>query len=263
MYKKGIYIMNFKKSIIRGFLAATSLVSISFAEMIQVRVENISPGNGTRITPVWVGFHDGTYDNFDRGSAASSALELLAEDGMPTGIVSNFSGIENGVIFGPVTVPGQPPIYHPGEYAMMDFEIDTSSDVYFSFLSMVIPSNDAFIGNDDPMSFKIVDNGQVMPLEIIVYGKDIWDAGTEVNDELVSHTPFLGTPAVGAGTTESGIVMPHEGFIATGNVLTAFPDADFTASDYQVARITVVPEPASLTIISLGLLGLSKRMKNI
>jgi hypothetical protein len=55
--------------------------------------------------------------------------------------------------------------------------------------------------------------------------------------------------------------MGHPGFMPGGNILTAFPNADFAAPGYQVAEITLqaVPEPATYGIVatSLLLLGLS------
>jgi hypothetical protein len=124
----------------------------SLAGQVRVTVENLAPSNGVRITPVWVGFHDGSFDTFNTLSPASTALERLAEDGDPGSIIGSFTGANNGVVFGPITAPGQPPIYHPGETASALFNLDPSSNLYFSYLSMAIPSNDAFIGNDDPLA---------------------------------------------------------------------------------------------------------------
>ena len=59
---------------------ATSQVTIS--------IENLAPANGTQLTPVWVGFHDGQFDTFDSGSPASPGLEQLAEDGDNGGLRS-------------------------------------------------------------------------------------------------------------------------------------------------------------------------------
>ncbi len=249
-----------KVSWVSIFILASS--TVGWSEMLHIKVENLSPGDGTRMTPVWVGFHDGSFDAFDAGSAASGNLQMLAEDGDPSGISGSFTGQVDGVVLGPVTVPGQPPIYHPGEVGMLSLDVDTSSDVYFSFLSMVIPSNDAFIGNDNPMAWKIVDNGMVTPLDIVVMGSMVWDAGTEVNDEVPANTPLLGQAAPDTGLDENGLVRQHGGYLVDGNVLNAFPGADFTASGYQVARITVVPEPASIALIVMGALSLNaKRLR--
>ena len=44
-------------------------------------IENLVSTNGTRLTPVWVGFHNGDFHAFDGGETASAAPESLAENG--------------------------------------------------------------------------------------------------------------------------------------------------------------------------------------
>ena len=50
------------------------------------------------------------------------------------------------------TVVGMPPgPLLPGATASTIFTVDPSINRFFTFGSMVVPSNDYFIGNDDPM----------------------------------------------------------------------------------------------------------------
>ena len=51
------------------------------AAMIKVTIENLAPAGGNFLTPVWVGFQDGSFDLYDLSSPAGSDLERLAEDG--------------------------------------------------------------------------------------------------------------------------------------------------------------------------------------
>ena len=65
---------------------------------VKVTVENLAPENGTFLTPAWIGFHDGGFDSYDGGAAASAGLERIAEDGNPAGLSMEFidSGAGHG-----------------------------------------------------------------------------------------------------------------------------------------------------------------------
>jgi len=90
----------------------------------------------------------------------------------------------------------------------MVFDLNPTDDTYFSFLSMVIPSNDAFIGNDDPLAYKIIDGG-FQPQVIDIFGSMVWDAGTEINDEIAANVPLLGQAVGNTGGIEGGVVGLH------------------------------------------------------
>jgi hypothetical protein len=84
----------------------------------------------------------------------------------------------------------------------------------------------------------------------IVYGADVWDAGTEVNDEEPMTTAHIGQTMVNTGVTENGVIRSHAGFIGSyglgggpkGNILQLFPQADFTRPRVPLAMITIVKE---------------------
>jgi len=75
------------------------------------------------------------------------------------------------------------------------------------------------------------------------------DAGTEVNDELPMNTAFFGQMTPNTGADENGVATIHPGFNApgSGGILDdpLFANADFKASGYQIAQITVelFPKP--------------------
>jgi hypothetical protein len=142
------------------------------AEMVTVTVENLSPENGTYITPVWVGFHNGLFDTHTIGNSASEAVERLAEDGNTSFISNDFTNSGSGVYQATLDQIG--PIA-PGASVSMSFDLDGSNSLnrYFSFLSMVIPSNDAFIGNDNALGIPVFDEfGGFLGADFIVAGFD-------------------------------------------------------------------------------------------
>ena len=209
---------------------------------VLVTISNLAPSEGTHLTPFWVGFHDGSFNLFDEGAAASPGLESTAEDGATALLSAEFSNAALGFEDATITGPGPPPVFFPGNTSAFKFSLDSSSPLnrYFSFASMVIPSNDAFIGNGDPMAYEVFDeSGNFVMTEIIILGTQVWDAGTEVNDEVPANVAFLEQAAPNTGPDENGTVQFHSGFASGGAILTAFPNADFTAGGYQVARISL------------------------
>lgn len=260
------------RGIIATMLAVSStlaMASTATAATLKVTIENIAPQNGLVVTPLWVGFHDGSFDIFNLDEPASSSLERLAEDGDTAPIANEFltngAGIVEGTLLGPGISPTSPPVIPPTTSATRTFTLDgnLASSRYFSYAAMIVPSNDAFIANSNPFAVKIFDEeGKFLGADFIISGDRIWDAGTEVNDEVPENTALLGQTMPNTGLDENGVVKFHPGFISGGNILSAFPNADFTTPGYQVARIKVeqVPEPATtMGLFALGGLFFLKR----
>ena len=242
-----------------GSAIAGSLVmaipAVAMATEVKVTIENMAPEEGTVLTPLWVGFHDGTFDLFNVGAAASPALERIAEDGTPPPLAKMFeqsgAGSMMGVLKGPGISPESPPVIPPGAMVSATFTLDENDPKaqFFSYASMVVPSNDAFIANGNPFAYQIFDeSGDFEGADFVVYGFNIKDAGTEVNSEIPASTALLGQMQPNTGEPENGVIRRHAGFMMGGNILQKFPNADFTnCSVYPVARIRVemvAPEPA-------------------
>lgn len=213
---------------------------------VRVTVENLAPDAGTIQTPVWVGLHDGGFDLYDRDAPISPELERLAEDGNTDPISGLFDSSSTGVdttVFGP-----NGPIF-PGDSASHLFTVDAADgNNYFSFASMVIPSNDAFIANGDPLAHPIFDeDGNVIIGDIIVSGANVLDAGSEVNDEVPENTAALAQAAPDTGVVEGGNVVVHPGFLAEGNILDAIPNGDFTAAGYETLKFSFEVTKVDLT----------------
>lgn len=228
------------------------------AQSFLVTFENLQPTNGFSFTPVWIASHDGTFDVFNGGAAASPELEALAELGDVGPLRGLFAGSGAGIdraLPGNGFGAGSPPIFTPGDSATIS--LNDGGD-YFSFASMIIPSNDAFIGNSDPMTYNIgnLNVGDSLTIDITRF----YDAGTEVNDPTdgAAFSTDGTTPPNGqGGTDENGNVTLGDfaNFNATF-LNTNTPNGQVTAGLQNVLgriTITAVPEPGSLGF--LGALG--------
>ncbi|KIC08960.1 hypothetical protein RA19_16785 [Leisingera sp. ANG-M1] len=192
--------------------------AIGDGEAITVTVTNTLDEGGTFLTPVWFGFHDGeNFDLWTDGEAASGGLERIAEDGSVEGIAAEFNrqvagGGVDATLIGANGAPG--PI-DPGETA--SFTLNVNADQvgrgFFTWATMIIPSNDAFLASPDDALQDFIfdaDGNFAGPLVIERFGSDVLDAGTEVNTE--EGAAFLNQTARDQGTAENGVVRQHEGF---------------------------------------------------
>ena len=208
-------------------LAASAATAQTSLPSVIVTVENAQPGRGVFLTPPWIAFHDGSFDTYDGGMPANVPLggnevEALAEDGNNAPLTQTF---EQRLPNAPQRqgVPGATGPLGPGDRASVTLRVDPTVDRYFSYASMVIPSNDAFIANGNPLAHQIFDgSGAFVAQPFIVSGDETNDAGTEVNDEIPANVAFLGQAAPNTGDTENGLVItPSPGFAAPGAL--AFP----------------------------------------
>ncbi len=261
-------------------IALTSLLAAGAAQATSLRitVTNLASEGGMTLTPLYTSFHDGSFDAFDAGSAASAGVELIAEEGDPSGVSGERAAqaptSQSTVVFGPAGFAGAP-VIEPGEVAEAVIHGVDAANRYLSYISMVLPSNDTFIGNDDPMAYEIFDTmgGFLGTQTFTVFGSDIWDAGTEEN--TTTGAPFIPmndpTQMDEGGVITAGQSLANFDGIMVANGQTIDASLfDFLSSPgtFQVAQIRVeaVPLPATLPLLAagLGLLGWgANRRKNV
>ena len=225
--------MTGKKTLLLGsiFAIGLGLPAIASAQSIPsvvVTLENGQPSRGIFLTPVWIGIHDGTFDSYDGGQPASVPLggeeiERLAEDGNTAPITETFDLQTGGAPQVPA-VPGPGGPLAPGDRASVTLNVDPAIDRYFSYASMIIPSNDFFIANGNPLAHQLFDSsGAFVGEGFVVSGDETNDAGTELNDEVAGNVAFLnqGAPDTGVATAEP-VATPAPGFAPAGDL--AYPD---------------------------------------
>lgn len=260
-----MFVASLGRSTIAGLLLAGLSTAVSAAS-IQISVTNNQDADGVYLTPLLSILHDGSFDTFDAGSSASASLEALAEEGNP-GLVAGdaaAAGATTGVIFGPAGFAGAP-VLDPGETSSITLDVDPMTNRFFSFLSMVIPSNDIFIGNDNPMAYEVFDIlGAFTGIgSIFVYSNDAWDGGTEENDGF--GAPF--NTAGGTATDTNDVIRRAPGnlFFLEGQNTVAGTTIDLTGRTLLATiDISEVPVPASLSLLLAGLggLGMMRRRRH-
>jgi hypothetical protein len=193
-------------------MCVSCLAQTSAAQSVDVvvTIENIAPEGGVAITPVWSGFHSGSFDSYNGGLTSLEGLERVAEDGN-TALISqqfnDFDPVRGGYTYvdnsgaapesrlvrtGDLSdanrvdaTIGSAPLL-PGQSASAMFELmDDGSNDYFSYTSMILPTNDFFIANGNPLAHDvggILSNGGEISFLIGTPEGGVNDAGTERED---------------------------------------------------------------------------------
>ena len=247
------------------------------AQMIRVTLKNhssVTP-TGLHAGPVWLGFHDGGFDMFDSGATASSAIEALGELGDSSLINMAFMSSQPAGLSLVLNNPGGPGpgLFTPGASNSIDVDLNGMDHRYLSFGTMIVPSNDTFIANENPMALPLFDDsGNFLgPQTWTLLGTHAWDAGSEMNVPL-DGAAFVANVNAMMGTSEGGMIhlQPAD---ALNNVIGVMTPAGTTigralSNDPLFSiSITPVPEPETYGMIAaIGLLGAAmwrRRQKKI
>ncbi len=269
----------------RGLAAALGVIacgvfSVAPASATQVRVTvtNTAGAGGISLTPLYFGFHNGSVDLFDAGASASAGIEEIAETGSFATLrnerLAQQANSVGGAAFG--TEQGAPGPIEPGETASFVVDLDAIANRFMFFASMLLPSNDTFIGVDDPTQFSLFDNlGNFLgPQSIDITGSFAYDAGTEVNDaSTTGGAAFVQGRNIAEGGIENGLIASASslsdflgltlanGTIFNGDIDFLSDPANFIFANIQIAE---VPLPPAILLMGAGLAGLrfaSKRKK--
>lgn len=175
---------------------------------LRISVRNTSDIGGTALTPVFSAFHDNSFDIYDLGGTASAGLEALAEDGNNSVFAAELAAADaDGQSVNVAAARG--PIA-AGELASAVLDVDGVSNGYFALASMLLPSNDAFIGTANAQQLFDEEGNFTGPLTLTFDGGNVRDAGTEVNTER--DAAFINQTGPNTGETEGGVVTVHPGF---------------------------------------------------
>jgi len=204
------------------------------AQNLSLELTNLT--QAIHFTPIIAGAHDDNGSIFSVATAASNELETLAEEGGISGVSSLLSGAGADVIENP-----NEGLLAPASSVSFTMTNSDGND-YLSIAAMMLPTNDAFIGLD---SWEIPSEAGTYTVYLNAY-----DAGTEVNDELISSIPAdpsgqAGTGGSGVTTEESNTnVHIHPGVLGDTDSEAGISDLDSTAHRWlnPVAKLTITVE---------------------
>ncbi|QSB03335.1 spondin domain-containing protein [Methylomonas sp. EFPC1] len=234
-----------------ALLLAASAAPLSSAEAAQVTLSfsNLSAANGPALSPFFIALHDGTFDAFDLGTTASSAIEAIAEMGSGAGLSSAFAaGGTSATVTAAVNAFG-PGIFLPGAKGSVTLDLDPVKNRYLSYFAMVVPSNDRFVGNDSPTEIELFDaQGHFTGGTFVENGSSIWDAGTEL-DGTTGAAFLVGSNALDS-PAQNGTIQANHDFAVyaglgtpAGYNFTDLPGANTPL--LQISAVSQVPVPAA------------------
>lgn len=244
---------------------AALMASQAFAVDVRVTIENLSAADSVALSPFTLAAHDGTFDAFDSGSTASAGVEDVAELGDGTNLISEVSTAQPSAVTDTLIATSGgfgPGIFPPGASGSIVLSLDPAMHRYLSYGSMVVPSNDAFLGNDSPTAVELFDaGGNFVATDFTLTGSAIWDAGTETN-QTTGAAYIVGEDAT-LGTDEGGTIQavnlatqftPYLG--STTPLLETFSTVPGAGTAFVSFSFERVPEPSSATLACLALGGL-------
>ncbi len=189
----------------------------------EVIVENLTPATGPGasqpFSPPILATHRRDMHIFQPGRYASNAVAQLAEDAVGGPLLDMLHGSSR---VQSVAMGGG--VIHPGAEIRLEIEARPGTG-NLSLVFMLVNTNDAFGGLDAVL---------LPPRGEKVYMVRSWDAGSELNTELMSDIPGPCCGSPGMGTDEHEVIGYHMGITGVGDL-----SAAMYGWDEPVARVTV------------------------
>lgn len=171
--------------------------------------------------------HNSGYHAYSLGSTADSALEILAESGDNSALISA-ADADSRVID---TVSGNGHLA-PGvdETLVLEGIID---DPRLTLVTMPINTNDAFV------ALNAIDLSELVSGESLVLHARAYDAGTEGNSEAAADVPGLGGEGFNASRNDRDFVSVHSGIVSVDDGLTGSALDQSHRFDNPLAKIVI------------------------
>lgn len=202
--------LNKKASVITATIMAASLLSACGSSSddddevsnmsYDITVTNLS--SNQPMSPFAAKLHASSFTAWQVGSAASVALEELAEGGDNTSVLA----LSESGVYSSVSGSGA---IGPGSSEIITIESGEYSDINLTLVSMLVNTNDAFTGKTNvDLSSLTVGSSQTHYLPV-------YDAGTEGNSELDNTIPGPADGGEGFNMTRDDVdyVARHPGVV--------------------------------------------------
>ena len=205
-----------------GGVAAISS-SAAGGKEFEVTITNLT--RGQQFTPILVASHEEGVRLFDLGDAASAALVTLAETGDTVPLTDLLEGDSR---VNEVETVG--PLLGPGESRTITIE-GGGKFKHISVAAMLIPTNDGFLA---------LNGVKALTGETRTFRSPVYDAGSEVNDELCASIPgpfFDECGGAGGGGAPGG----GEGYVHIHGGMHGIGEMNVSERDWRnpVAKITI------------------------
>ncbi len=193
----------------------------------EVRISNLTAGQP--FSPVTVFITESPSMLFELGSAASIALENLAESGDNTMLLEEVNSLVETSASDPLA---------PGANETLSIELDSEapSTLLLSVITMLVNTNDAIAARQDvDISALAVDDSITVTLAS-------YDAGTEANSETAATIP--GPTGGGEGfnadrSDVNDIISGHPGIVSADDGLTGSALSQLHRWDNHAANLTI------------------------
>ncbi|MDE2779550.1 MAG: spondin domain-containing protein [Chloroflexota bacterium] len=211
---------------IMGIMAAGVLSADSGDEqlLVEISLTNLTPGQ--ILSPIFMARHDGEMAPlYTLGLPASEELALMAEDADASGLLADYHPSTNAYVSESMLLTLDDGPIPPGHTVTTQFQID-DDDTYLSFISMLVTTNDAFVGASG------LDLSHSRTVNLTAY-----DAGSEANSESCAYIPG---PPCGSRAKDDAIA---EGYVYVHNGIHGGQESGLNPATHDwhnpVARMTI------------------------
>ncbi len=162
-----------------GNVVITPLPTPEQDARFEVSVTNLT--NAQPLSPVAIMLHNAGFHSFIDGETSSTALELLAEGGDNSEVLSEARAAAEYIASG--STDGPVPPRSISSAVSLSVPSDQLNNLHLSVISMLVHTNDAFTGaNAANISGMAIGDSRTM-------NGPTWDSGTEANTETRSTMP--------------------------------------------------------------------------